>query len=381
MSITRAVRRPMTSLLSAVLGASLTILPAAGSSDPGSGQSRETTADTQRAAPVRVMVEGDSLSQGFSGDTTWRYWVDSEFERQGVPVDFVGPHRGTSQGADNPVGGRYARPFDADHASRVGSQLFGPGHLGTIRERTATYDPDVIVLMIGYNDLRRGGKSAKQVAAGVRTFVKRVHAVSPDTRVVIGKLMNALDRFHKRRPMANKAYNRLLVQFAKGRPRITIAQTDVGWKPRKWTTDGVHPNPTGESVFAQRFAMALHRAGVLPRPSALVRRLQWQPRVTSNLAGGRNVFRIAWPDQKAEWTITRFIVVYTRVGSGVRKRVATREEALTLNGLPAGRYTVRTIPVRKQMQGKPTAPTRVRVLPPKAGDGPVGQGGSLTSAS
>lgn len=329
--------------------------------------SAQTEDDTD--GPLRIMVEGDSLSQGFSGDTTWRYWVAQEFARQGVPVDFVGPHHGSSQGPVNPFGGRYARAFDSEHAARVGSQLYGKEHLGSITARMQEFSPDIVVLMIGYNDLRRGGKTARQVSDGVREFVARVRAVSPDTKVVIGKLMNALDRFHKRRPMANKAYNNQITEFAAGKPRILIAQTDVGWRPRKWTTDGVHPNPTGETVLAQRFAMALHRAGALPGQPALIQQRPWRPRITTNAVGRRGGLTVSWPDQKITWTITRFIVQVARVGGSGQRRAFTREESHTVNGLPAGTYTVRTIPVRKQMQGAPTAPVRVRVLPARAASG------------
>ncbi len=43
------------------------------------------------AAPVRIMVNGDSISQGFDGDVNWRYRLWQEIRRQHVSVDMVGP--------------------------------------------------------------------------------------------------------------------------------------------------------------------------------------------------------------------------------------------------------------------------------------------------
>lgn len=313
--------------------------------------------------PLRVMIEGDSITQGFSGDTTWRYWLAREFARQGVPVDFVGPVRGTAVSQANPTGGRYARPFDSDHRARAGSRLFSPVHLGSITERTREYRPDVVVLHIGYNDLNRGGRTAGEVARGIKEFVARVHAVSPTTRVVLGKVMDATRRSGEPRVMPNDALNRMLADFASGRPRVTLAATSAGWRPLQWTTDGIHPNPTGETVLAQRFATALHRARVLPQDSDLVRRLRWKPEVETEVAGMRRAFRVSWPGQKKEWRISRFRVDYRRIGGGAgRAAVTTRNNSLVVRGLAPGMYRVRTTPQRAWMEGRPIV-RRVKVLP------------------
>lgn len=54
-----------------------------------------TFAASRRAAPMRIMIVGDSISQGHEGDWTWRYRLWQWVNAQGVPVDFVGPYAGT----------------------------------------------------------------------------------------------------------------------------------------------------------------------------------------------------------------------------------------------------------------------------------------------
>jgi len=44
---------------------------------------------------IRMMVVGDSISQGGEGDWTWRYRLWEWFKDQQVTVDFVGPFLGT----------------------------------------------------------------------------------------------------------------------------------------------------------------------------------------------------------------------------------------------------------------------------------------------
>ena len=48
-----------------------------------------------RPGAISMMVVGDSLSQGFEGDWTWRYRLWEWFDSQGLVVDFVGPFIGT----------------------------------------------------------------------------------------------------------------------------------------------------------------------------------------------------------------------------------------------------------------------------------------------
>lgn len=49
-----------------------------------------------RAAPLRVMVVGDSMTQGREGDWTWRYRIWQFFQHNQIAVDFVGPYIGTA---------------------------------------------------------------------------------------------------------------------------------------------------------------------------------------------------------------------------------------------------------------------------------------------
>lgn len=44
---------------------------------------------------IKVMIVGNSISQGFEGDWTWRYRIWEWFQSEGVAVDFVGPYTGT----------------------------------------------------------------------------------------------------------------------------------------------------------------------------------------------------------------------------------------------------------------------------------------------
>ncbi|KAF4943413.1 hypothetical protein FGADI_13440, partial [Fusarium gaditjirri] len=48
-----------------------------------------------RQSTLRVMVVGDSISQGREGDFTWRYRIWQFFKQNGIDVEMVGPYKGT----------------------------------------------------------------------------------------------------------------------------------------------------------------------------------------------------------------------------------------------------------------------------------------------
>jgi hypothetical protein len=72
------------------------------SSTPQNTSGSEAVLKSQPATPrlesrgtISIMVVGDSISQGFEGDWTWRYRLWEWFQTEGVAVNFVGPYVGT----------------------------------------------------------------------------------------------------------------------------------------------------------------------------------------------------------------------------------------------------------------------------------------------
>src|SRR4051794_6230696 len=82
----------------------------------------------QTSSPVRILILGDSVTQGSVGDWTWRYRLWQHFADAGVAVDFVGPSRDLFDRSTNTyVPDGYLDPdFDQDHAARWGNALGFP---------------------------------------------------------------------------------------------------------------------------------------------------------------------------------------------------------------------------------------------------------------
>lgn len=166
-----------------------------------------------------------------------------------------------------------ARDF-APHA--VLNRGFGGSHLSDVN---AFLDrivipclPRLILLYAGDNDLA-AGKTPEQVAADFREFVRRVHAVLPETRIgfVSIKPCPAREKF-----LAQvRAANQLIAQHCASDQRLTFIdiftpslQADGRPRADLYLADGLHPNDRGYALWASAIRPVL---GVKP-PSKPTRR-------------------------------------------------------------------------------------------------------------
>lgn len=115
------------------------------------------------------------------------------------------------------------------------------------------YRPKVIVFYAGDNDIA-AGKSPKRVFADFRTFVRKVHAALPTTRIgfIAIKPCPSRARFL---PEVKKA-NRLISTFCRAHPLLTYLDIFTpsilaNGKPRRdlYQRDMLHPNATGYALW------------------------------------------------------------------------------------------------------------------------------------
>ncbi|WP_110238535.1 SGNH/GDSL hydrolase family protein [Nocardioides gilvus] len=233
------------------------------------------TGAEESEGPMRVVVLGDSLTHGSSGDWTWRYFLHQQLLAGGADVEFVGGRTGV---ADDPPDewGESKTPedaiayadsnFDSDHHSVWGDSVT----LGTSTPSAvmAQHDPDVVVYALGWNDLTWLRVDPQQLLSEVQAQVVEFRAANPSVRIVIAQAM--VDVAHwSQFPVAE--YNRLLLQSA---PSWSTAESPVavatvpadlqavGKGEERDTWDGAHPDTSGQVKIASQVADALAEVGV-----------------------------------------------------------------------------------------------------------------------
>lgn len=191
-------------------------------------------------APLRVMPMGDSIAwgTGSSDGTGWRGPLRAALAAAGRQVDFVGPQR-HGPGPDPDLAG------------------FPGWRIDDLRAATprlmAAYRPDVVLLHIGTNDLRRGDR-LDSVAERLAALLGEVRANRPAAHLVIARLTPSAEPGVARRIAW---YNRRIGHLA-ARYRADVADMS-GLDPRRELADPLHPNDAGYRRMAAAWRAALGR--------------------------------------------------------------------------------------------------------------------------
>jgi lysophospholipase L1-like esterase len=364
-------RRPITT---AIALAPLTALAALGAlagcsgGRPGNGGAMPTP-DPPIAAPdphVRLIVFGDSITQGSAGDYTWRYRL-AQHLTQTAPgrVDFVGDRADLWDNVTDAGGSRdYADPqFDSDHEARWGDAL----RLEVPKvERDLGRNPaNVALVALGANDLTYWTNAAQTLML-MRQFVEAARRANPAITVVIGHVLTRWDPYTNSPALAAAAdFNRLLDTQAAGWStpwsKVAVARTDEGWDARQDTWDGSHPDPDGEMLIARGFAKALAGLGIGGQFPAVPGGLPWpgtgSTPTVAPAGGGR--YTLTWPRTPGatDFLVERRIVSpaaepgYTRLPGYIHGLTWTTEERT-----PGRVVAYRVIPVKFWMVGQPGPP-------------------------
>lgn len=237
--------------------------------------------------PTRVLIVGDSMTQGSEGDYTWRFRLWQHFQAAGVPVDFVGPRDDIWQDSQ-----AYADPlFDRDHASRWGMAMTFLDQ--PVQDLVATYHPDVVVEVLGVNDLTFLGESPEETADVLRDFVAKARQGDPDVDLVLSRLPQPwLDKV----PAFNDLVDQIAAEETSASSRVVSARADEGLVRTEDTWDMFHPSATGEVKIAAAVADALAELDLGPpaqRPLPDVPRGPRIPPVLSGAPGVREV-EVTW---------------------------------------------------------------------------------------
>ena len=207
---------------------------------------------------TKVLLFGDSITHGKAGDWTWRYRLWERLREEGETVDLVGPEEGLLGNSLD-----YRDPdFDRDHASMWGAFLtppaFDPGMLARV------YQPDVVVVELGVNDLGGQQEAPAAISASMRSTVEQLRAEAPGVDVVLVHV--PVVRIGGVAEL-NREYDGLAAELDAEEQRVVVAPADEGFVGDPTasdadTYDGIHPDPSGEVKIAEAVAVALAELGI-----------------------------------------------------------------------------------------------------------------------
>jgi lysophospholipase L1-like esterase len=243
--------------------------------------------------PFRAMILGDSISHGRNGSHTWRYRLFSHLSSRAslVTPTFVGPYNGTFLDLPEPDpyphdGGVYAPDVSSEFLAR------GTGHGAawgrpvywtrtTAAEWAEQYQPDWIMMLMGYNDFAWMDRKLDDVVDDIKGTIDVLRRVrGPDIKILVANVPDQnhpKNKFTKQILKNTRALDKRLqagipLWREQAGPNAVIEFVDVrssyacrpGYCPDG--DDGLHPNEKGQWHIARVFSVALVKLGVLTKP-------------------------------------------------------------------------------------------------------------------
>ncbi|KAF3044514.1 hypothetical protein E8E11_007486 [Didymella keratinophila] len=201
-------------------------------------------AEVSAQQTVKVMPFGASIVS-----RCWRANLQAKLRNDKVTnFDFVGSQKSTCDGTN----------VDQDHEGHPGSQAVDYVANGNLTVWLDQNPPDVILMLLGTNDVLIGKKSTGDVVKAYDTLIGQMRAKNPKIHIIFSNLL-PLDTARWPRIAADGIVNlnTAIRQYAPSKSTrdspVTFVDNFTNFDPVKDTTDGEHPNDAGNEKMATQF--------------------------------------------------------------------------------------------------------------------------------
>ncbi|KKY31859.1 hypothetical protein UCDDA912_g08148 [Diaporthe ampelina] len=231
---------------------------------------------------VRILVCGDSISQGREGDFTWSASTASSNDNTFPTIQYVGPFNGTLPASVDAINVDPTNPQTWGTYHPSVSPLFSPGggsshfavygrpawqDIEPLHAQVTTHRPDIIVLHLGFNDIGWWGNNATDLILSIQRLVFNARLARPDVKVLIADVSHRLAVSGREdiEPSTDQ-YNALLDASAAewwtaGSPVEVVKVSkvyDCHVTSCPAGIDGLHPNALGDFQIARAYTQVLH---------------------------------------------------------------------------------------------------------------------------
>ncbi len=220
------------------------------------------SADSSPRTSINIMPLGDSITFG-TGDPGYggyRHLLRTLLINNGYAVRFVGSQKG----------GKFTAS-DSDNEGHPGWTIAQIQNGIDTDDWLETYQPDLILLHIGTNDIRRGDADSApgRLSALLDDILRRL----PQTHIIVAQIIP----FRRGPGQGHQAYNTAIPGIAASKgPRVSIVDMQ-NVLSRNDYADGIHPNAEGYDKMARAWEPAIRVA-----ISGPVRHADVQPSATSS---------------------------------------------------------------------------------------------------
>jgi len=225
------------------------------------------------AQTLSVMPMGDSITQGVRGECGYRRALSQALSKNPqCTVSFVGSRNGSGNNSNMATDVCAAQNTPHESIPGIRADQF----LTTIDTRIASYQPDVVLLHVGSNDLYQD-QDVESTLSDIHHLLDRVFINKPNATVVVSNVIPWSEEspdpiFYAPFENPNRDMLADTSQLAADITLLVSARATAGdsvemanvWQDfdsDSMTIDGVHPNPVGEAHIANKMLNALYKLG------------------------------------------------------------------------------------------------------------------------
>jgi hypothetical protein len=218
----------------------------------------------------RIMIVGDSVTEGSSGDYTWQYRLYEHLLADGISPHMVGPYGWLYNNVTHAKKDHsYANP-NFEHANDASWGMALSREKNAIGRKVATYQPDYLLVLLGLNDLFWYGLSERAMADNLASFIAAARAARPQIRIMLGLIPPDIHERNAAFAASVASYNRAIsssaARLSTTESPIAVAEDGSGVSVTADLWDGTHPNANGEIKIAAAFADTLASRFQLGQP-------------------------------------------------------------------------------------------------------------------
>src|SRR5258708_4278733 len=205
--------------------------------------------------PTTIMPLGDSITAAFTGHASYRYWLWHLLLNGGYSVNFVGSQYGV-------IGGPPLYPdFDQDHEGHYAYTT--TDLLAGVGGWVSTYQPQIIMLHIGTNDIYQGRDNASTIGT-IGQIIDTIRQHDSNPTILLAQII-PLANFLPQVQDFNSRIPALAQQKTKPQSPVMVIDQWTGFDVNADLYDGVHPNQSGEQKMANQWYAGLVKT--LPNPN------------------------------------------------------------------------------------------------------------------
>jgi acyl-CoA thioesterase I len=208
-------------------------------------------------APVKIMLIGDSITEGVDSSRAYRRYLDGMLRRQGHLIDFIGSRSKHNDNQAEPDNYQY----DVDHE----------GHWGKTTEWLAKHMPglltkevpDVAVIHMGTEDIVSGSGAAESVTdeiiENISKVIKALRSKNAVVKIVLAKILPVQGKTEEVNLLNTKISHYIKAHDTAQSP-VVMADQHTGFAvSADLSQDGTLPNANGANKMATVLAGVINR--------------------------------------------------------------------------------------------------------------------------